>query len=140
MPLDAHPLGDHEAQIGTGRRLGLVVLRDHAAHDHAGERVEQAEHGVLHGAADILEIDVDAVRAGLGERRRADCWQRWSTQSSKPSVSCTHRHLSGPPAMPTTRAPARLAIWPATEPTAPEAAETTTVSPGFGWPMSFMPE
>ena len=32
--------------------------------------------------------------------------------------------------MPTTRAPAILAIWPATEPVAPAAAETTTVSPG----------
>ena len=42
----------------------LVVLRDHAAHRHAGERVELVEHRRLHRAADILEIAVDAVRAG----------------------------------------------------------------------------
>ena len=41
--------------------------------------------------------------------------------------------------MPTTRAPARLANCPATEPTAPDAAETTTVSPGFGWQISANP-
>jgi hypothetical protein len=48
--------------------------------------------------------------------------------------------VSAPPAMPMTRAPAILAIWPATEPVAPAAAETTTVSPGWGRPMSFIPK
>ena len=33
-----------------------------------------------------------------------------------------------------------LAIWPTTWPTAPEAAETTTVSPGLGWPTSSRPK
>jgi hypothetical protein len=32
-----------------------------------------------------------------------------------------------------------LAICPTTEPTAPDAAATTTVSPGFGWPISSRP-
>ncbi len=32
-----------------------------------------------------------------------------------------------------------LASWPTIEPTAPEAAETTTVSPAFGRPMSRRP-
>ena len=36
--------------------------------------------------------------------------------------------------MPTARAPLSLAIWPTSEPTAPEAADTTTVSPGCGLP------
>ena len=58
------------------------------------------------------------------------------TQASKPSSSMTYRHFSSLPAMPTTRQPLILAIWPTTEPTAPEAAETTTVSPGCGRPMS----
>ncbi len=48
-------------------------------------------------------------------------------------------HFSGPPAMPTTRAPAIFAICAATEPTAPAAADTTTVSPSWGRPMSCMP-
>src|ERR1035437_7745070 len=52
-------------------------------------------------------------------------------QASKPSSSVTYRHLSGPPAMPTARAPLIRAIWPTTEPTAPEAAATTTVSPAI---------
>ena len=41
-------------------------------------------------------------------------------------------HFSGPPAMPTTRAPSAFASCPATDPTAPAAAETTTVSPAAG--------
>ena len=49
-------------------------------------------------------------------------------------------HLSGPPAMPTARQPHSLASWPTSEPTGPEAAATTTVSPRFGWPISFSPD
>ena len=41
--------------------------------------------------------------------------------------------------MPTTRAPSIFAICAATEPTAPAAADTTTVSPACGLPMSWMP-
>src|SRR5664279_2786400 len=55
---------------------------------------------------------------------------RWSTAASKCSWSVSSAHFCDPPAMPTTRAPRSLAICPATEPTAPPAAETTTVSPG----------
>ncbi len=60
-------------------------------------------------------------------------------QSSKPSSSFTYLHFSGPPAMPTARAPLIFAICPTTEPTAPDAADTTTVSPAFGWPISSSP-
>ena len=42
--------------------------------------------------------------------------------------------------MPTARAPQSLASCPTTLPTAPEAADTSTVSPGFGWPSSFKPK
>src|SRR3954471_22003644 len=41
--------------------------------------------------------------------------------------------------MPTARAPQIFANWPTTLPTAPEAADTTTVSPAFGWQMSSRP-
>src|SRR5687767_1151133 len=41
--------------------------------------------------------------------------------------------------MPTARSPLIFAIWPTTEPTAPVAAATTSVSPVFGWPMSSVP-
>ena len=53
-------------------------------------------------------------------------------QASKPSSSTTYLHLSGPPAMPTARQPRTLASWPTAVPTAPLAALTTTVCPGFG--------
>ena len=42
--------------------------------------------------------------------------------------------------MPTARQPHSFASWPTTLPTAPEAADTITVSPGFGWPISFRPK
>ena len=41
--------------------------------------------------------------------------------------------------MPTVRAPASLASWPTTEPTAPVAADTSTVSPAFGAMILFRP-
>src|SRR5688572_13986490 len=59
--------------------------------------------------------------------------------SSAPSTSFTNLHLSGPPARPTTRQPRYLAICTTLEPTAPAAADTTTVSPAFGWPISVRP-
>src|ERR1039457_1540217 len=42
--------------------------------------------------------------------------------------------------MPTTRQFLILAICPTTAPTAPAAAETTTISPGFGCPVSRSPK
>ena len=41
--------------------------------------------------------------------------------------------------MPTTRQPLILAIWPTTEPTGPDAAATTRVSPALGLPISRRP-
>jgi hypothetical protein len=41
--------------------------------------------------------------------------------------------------MPTARHPLIFASWPTTAPTAPDAADTTTVSPAFGCPMSMRP-
>ena len=49
-------------------------------------------------------------------------------------------HLSSDPAMPTVRHPWILAIWPTMWPTEPAAADTTTVSPAFGWPTSRIPK
>ena len=57
-----------DAHFGT-RGLGVVILRDQAAHRYARERVEQRKHRLEHRAADILEIDVDAFRAGFLESR-----------------------------------------------------------------------
>ena len=52
-------------------------------------------------------------------------------QASKPSSSAQKAHFAGPPAMPTARAPRIFASCPTTWPTAPLAALTTTVSPGW---------
>ena len=86
--LDLEALAHDGAEIGAGARRGVVVLRDHAAHHHAAVIVEPREHRLLHRAADVLEIDVDALGAGRGERR-AESGARWSMQASKPSSSST---------------------------------------------------
>ena len=62
-PWISDALADDEAEIGPRREHRLVVLGDHAAHRHAGERIELLEHRLLHLAADIFEIGVDAVGA-----------------------------------------------------------------------------
>src|SRR6266446_4715705 len=51
----------------------------------------------------------------------------WSTP-----ICLTKAHLAAPPADPTTVCPLSLAIWHTTDPTAPEAADTNTTSPGLG--------
>src|SRR5437763_2129138 len=61
--LDAEPLAHRRHQVRAGPRRRVVVLGDHAAHDHAAEIVQPREDGVLHGAADILEINIDPFRA-----------------------------------------------------------------------------
>jgi hypothetical protein len=50
------------------------------------------------------------------------------------------RHFSSPPAMPTTRQSCTFAICPTMDPTAPAAADTTTVSPRSSAPTSRRPK
>ena len=49
------------------RQFGGVVLRDQAAQRNARLGVEQWQHGVEHGTADILEIHIDAIGTDGGE-------------------------------------------------------------------------
>ena len=62
-------------QVRPGLAAACIVLRDQPAYRHAREAVEQRQHRLPHGAADVLEIDIDALRAGsrqvLGEIGRA---------------------------------------------------------------------
>ena len=68
--LRPHPLADEGAeQARADRRRGGVVLRDRAAQRDAAEEVDVAQHGVGDLAADIVEIDVEAVGAGGAQRR-----------------------------------------------------------------------
>src|SRR5262245_8916127 len=67
--LDPKPHGEDEAQVlGRRRRLGGVIGRDQAAQRHPAERVHLREHRVEYRAADILEIDIDALRRRRPER------------------------------------------------------------------------
>src|ERR1700759_2896397 len=60
--------------------------------------------------------------------------------ASKCASLTSQAHLSLPPAVPMTRQPLILAIWPATEPVAPAAPDTTTVSPALILPISIIPK
>jgi hypothetical protein len=59
--------------------------------------------------------------------------------ASKP-MSRHQASFSSEPAIATARQPVILAIWPTNWPTAPDAADTTTVSPGRGRPTSSRPK
>src|ERR1700729_1549176 len=60
--------------------------------------------------------------------------------ASKCASLISQSHLSLPPAVPITRQPLILAIWPAIEPVAPAAPDTTTDSPGLILPISTIPK
>src|SRR4029077_6771739 len=47
--------------VGAGWQLGRAVLRDEATHRYPGERIEQRQHRIEYGAADVLEVDIDAL-------------------------------------------------------------------------------
>src|SRR5262249_53625869 len=66
--LDPEALAHRRDEARAGPRVRIVIFGDHAAHDHAAEIVEQRKHRALYRAADILEIDIDALRASDGER------------------------------------------------------------------------
>ncbi len=68
--LHARPEDDQEAQVAR-RQLGLgeVVLRDLPADDDAGTEREPPEDGLGQGAADVVEVEVDAVGAELLQAR-----------------------------------------------------------------------
>src|SRR5438093_12250728 len=48
--------------VGSGWQTGIVVVRDQTADRHPREVVQQWEDGVPDRAADILEINIDALR------------------------------------------------------------------------------
>src|SRR5262245_51146250 len=60
--------------------------------------------------------------------------------ASNPRSSTIHLHFAGPPAIPIVRQPLIFAICPTTDPVAPAAPETTTVSPSLGRPTSRSPK
>ena len=101
-------------------------------------QVQHPEDGVHDLAADVLEVHVDAVRAGLASAPSS----RVVTVDRRVEAELVDepRALVGAAGDPDDAAPRSFASWPATEPTAPAAAETTTVSPSSGLPISSIPK
>ena len=95
---------------GCRRRAGRAAARRRCSRRSArrarpGREVEAGEDRVHDLAADVLEVDVDPV-GGRGRRAacasRPPCGRRPRRSRAARSSSA---HFSGPPAMPTTRAP-----------------------------------
>ena len=114
----------------------VVVLGDHSAERRSAASMLRRMKTCVHDlAADVLEVDVDAVRAwrrraARASRRPCGRRRRRSRAPRRRARTSPRRRRCRP-----TRAPRALAIWPAIEPTAPAAAEITTVSPSFGLPI-----
>src|SRR6266480_310764 len=61
LHLDA--VDEHHAQVLHRVGLGRVVLGDHAAEDDARKKVREAQHRIEDLAADVVEVDIGALRA-----------------------------------------------------------------------------
>ena len=57
-------IAHHRRRPVRRHRLGIVVMRDQAADGNPRKGIEQRKHRFEHRAPDVLEIDVDALRAG----------------------------------------------------------------------------
>ena len=64
QPLDEDAVHQQRHAVRPGGQLGGVVVGDEAADRDAGEVVQQRQHRVEHRPADVLKVDVDALRTG----------------------------------------------------------------------------
>src|SRR2546427_415692 len=62
---DGDAVDEHRREVRPRRHLRRVVLGDDAAERDARERVDVFQYGLQHVAADVVEVHVDAVRAGV---------------------------------------------------------------------------
>jgi hypothetical protein len=134
--------------VGGQRRDWNTIMVDGVLGNEVGQTNRMAQQINL-DAVDEIKVLLNTYRAEYGRgggapgqaaasaSSKSGAW--WSKQASKPSSPVTKSHLCSDPAMPTTRQPLILAIWPTTEPTGPDAAATTRVSPGFGLAISRRP-
>src|SRR5579872_6629394 len=137
-PAHGETLAEHRREVGPGLRDRVVVLRDETAHRHARKIVEERPDRALDRATDTLEVDVDAVRAGprerLAELRRTVVDARVEAE-----------HVDGVAALLVAAGDSDDATFldlcdlADHGPGAPDAADTTTVSPARGRPMSRRP-
>ena len=51
--------------VRTRARLGIIILADHAADRHSGKGTRHFDGRLKMVAADIVKIDVNALRCGL---------------------------------------------------------------------------
>ena len=131
---------DDELHV-VGRSTGTlgVVLRDAAAEDHAPPASQLSEHRVEDLPADVVQEDVDPVGRELPQPV-ADVLLLVVDRPVEAELVDDPAALLRPAAIPITRQPLILAIWPAMLPTPPAAPEMTTVSPALTRPTSSIPK
>jgi len=132
----------HHDQAGHAarpvRRRHAIILRDRPTAGDAAAIVHQRQTGFQNIAADIVEIDVDAL-GRRGPQRLEHSAVLVVDRGVEAEVARQPVALVLAAAM-RRRAPLDLAICPTIDPTDPAAAETTTVSPAFGLPTSSSPK
>ena len=107
---------------GPGAGLDVSYWRHHAAAHDAPVRLHPPQRGAEDVAAGVVEVDVDAVGGrrleGVAEVGRLVVDGDVEAELAGEQLA----HLSSEPAMPTSRQPLSLAIWPTMWPTEPAAA------------------
>src|SRR5262249_13809993 len=68
-PFDHRALNEQRPEVRPAGILGGVVLGNHPAQRNAGATVNQLQYRSEHGAADVLEVDVDAGWTDVPQRR-----------------------------------------------------------------------
>ena len=139
-PRIGEALGQHRAhgrgeEVQPGGLAARIVLRDQPADRHPRERVEQRQHhGLPHGAADILEVHIDAVRAGRRELF-SEVQEPMVDGRVEAQLLDNVAALVGAAGDADGARTAHLGELSDQQAAGPLADATTTVSPGFGLPM-----
>ena len=138
---DPAAAGHQRPEVRPGWRVLQVVLRDQPAEDHARahREVPSADHEVLQFAAGVVEEHVHALGRELAQPR-VDVLALVVDAGVEARLAPHPVALRLEPAMPIARAPLRRAICPTMQPTGPEAAETSTVSPARSCATSSRPK
>ena len=142
-PAESHDPPAPRHQIGVIRRArqwhGGVVDGDRTAQRDPCIEVDAGEYLVKDGAPNVVEEDVDPVGT---KRRKSSAEVLALVVDSGVEVPFVDEPFALFLAARRTDNAAALifAIWPAIEPVAPAAPDTTTVSPALTWPTSVIPK
>src|SRR5260370_308436 len=66
--LNQRAIDQDRAEVGTGTRFGIAVLRDEADERNARVNIDPLQHRFQDVAADVIEVDVDSIRTGSLQR------------------------------------------------------------------------